>query len=72
MEQITINELIRNKRCLDTLYNGVHYELNDNIHVDTQDDTREGINALTLAILQVFYAWLRQNNIKIDTDKIKD
>lgn len=69
MEEITIDELIRNKKCLDMINDGVRFELTDSIYVDTQDDTREGINALTLAIVEVFYAWLRHNNIKIKFNK---
>jgi len=68
MNEVTIDELIKIGRCSDTLYDGVHYELNDNIHVDV---TREEINALTLAIIHVFYAWMRQNNINIDLDKLE-
>lgn len=67
----TINELIKNKECLDTLQDGVRYELNDSIYV-VQDDTKEGLNHLPMTIVQVFYAWLRLYNIKIDTDNIQE
>lgn len=70
MKEITINELIESKKCLDTLHDGVRYELIDSIYNDTQDeDIKERINILTLAIVQVFYVWLRHNNIKISFEE---
>lgn len=70
MEKITIDELIKSKKCLDMLHDGVRYELIDSIYIDTHDeDIREGINVLTPAIVEVFYAWLRHNNIKISFEE---
>ena len=72
MESITIDELIRSKKCLDMLHDGVCYELHDNMYVDTQDDNVVEINALTPAIVEVFYAWLRYNNISIEIGNIRE
>jgi len=68
MKEITTDELTKLGKCLDTLYDGVHYELNNDIHAYL---AREEINALTLTITHVFYAWMRQNNINIDLDKLE-
>ena len=65
MEEITIDELIRSKICLDTIDNGVCFELYNSKIVDAGDYNRKEINDLTLGIVEVFYAWLRHNNIKI-------
>ena len=72
MEPTGIDELIQSKKCLDMLHDGVCYELHDNVYVDTQDDNVAEINALTSAIVEVFYAWLRYNNISIEISNIKE
>lgn len=72
MESITIDELIKSKKCLDMLHDDVRYELIDSIYIDTQDEEiRDGVNVLTTAIVQIFYAWLRANDIKIELDRIR-
>jgi len=66
MDEVTIHELIKYKKCLDKLYDGVNFELHDSIYVDTQDNNMEGIDCLTKAIIEVFYAWLNYHDIKIN------
>lgn len=72
MEEITIDELIRSKICLDTIDNGVCFELYNSKIVDAGDYNRKEVNDLILGIVEVFYAWLRHNNIKIDINSKKE
>lgn len=60
-----IDELIKQKRCLDILFDGVEAEIGDNINVDMDIAKRQ---VLTKAIIEIFYAWLRHNNIEIELE----
>lgn len=60
-----IDELIKQRRCLDILFDGVEAEIGDNINVDMDIAKRQ---VLTKAIIEFFYAWLRHNDIEIELE----